>query len=254
MKPKQLVILILGVFLILNSGCRKENDLIENPTYPNNAKLKRVLFYHSIESTEASSIYQEYEYDEKGRISRINYPRYQDGELAGLLSYDLYSYNTMGQLAKIENYHSNTNSSTGFINLKNYVYSYTDDGKIEKIEVSNNYSLYKYENNRLTKIEEYGSSDELERYTVYDYDNSGNLIKETAYGSDSQAFSYVKHTYKNGLNIQSDIFAGEDMAIHVREILRTYDENGNLIIKESNELLLTSSAISYVERYEYFEE
>ncbi len=248
------MIFIFSLIFILNSNCQKENNLIENPTFPNNAKLKRILVYSTIESTEAISIDKEYEYDDKGRISRINSPIYENGEITGLYSYDLYNYNSNEQLVKIENYHASTNSPTGFINLKNYVYSYSDDGKIEKIEVSNNYSLYKYENNILTRIEEYGSSDELERYTVYEYDNSGNLIKETAYDPDNQPYSYTKYSYENGLNIQSDIFGGEDMKIHIREIFNTYDENNNLIIKESNELLSYSSALSYVLRYEYFEE
>ncbi|MCG6189004.1 hypothetical protein [Maribellus maritimus] len=164
------------------------------------------------------------------------------------------NYNSIGQLVKIENYHANSNSPTVFINLKNYVYSCTDDGKIDKIEVSNDYSLYKYENNLLTRIEEYGNSGGLERYTEYEYDNSGKLIKETDYGSDNRPCAYTKHSFKNGLNIQSDIYNGEEMTTRVREIHRTYDGNNNLIIKESNELLLTSSTISYVLRYEYFEE
>ena len=44
------------------------------------------------------------------------------------------------------------------------------------------------------------------------------------------------------------------MKEHVREILRTYDENNNMIILESNELAMYSSMISYVLKYEYFDE
>ncbi|WP_319502487.1 hypothetical protein [uncultured Draconibacterium sp.] len=254
MKPKQLLFTIFSAIIIITTSCQKDDDFIENPTFPNNAKLKRILLYPSIESKAAINIDKEYEYDENGRISKINSPMYENGEITGLFSYDLYNYNSLGQLVKIENYHANSNSPTGFINLKNYVYSYTDDGKIDKIEVSNEYSLYKYENNLLTRIEEYENSGELERYTEYEYDNSGNLIKETAYDSNNRPYAQTKHSFKNGLNIQSDIYGGEEMTLRVREIHRTYDRNNNLIIKESNELLLTSSAISYVLRYEYFEE
>ena len=254
MKPKQLLLTIFSAIIIIASSCQKENDFIKNPTFPNNAKLKRILLYPSIESKDPISIDKEYEYDENGRIIRINSPMYENGEITGLFSYDLYNYNSIGQLIKIENYHANSNSPTGFINLKNYVYSYTDDGKIDKIEVSNDYSLYKYENNLLARIEEYENSDELERYTEYEYDNSGNLIKETAFAGNNQPISYTQHTYKNGLNVQSDVFAGENMEEHVREILRTYDKNKNLIIEESNELLLYSSMMSHVLKYEYFEE
>lgn len=255
MKPKQFISFVFSAILILNSGCQKENDFIENPIFPNNAKLKRVLVYSTIESKEAIGIDKEYEYDDKGRISRINSPMYENGEITGLFSYDLYNYNSTGQLVKIENYHANTNSPTGFINVKNYVYSYSDDGKIEKIAVSNEYSLYKYNHDKLSGIEKYDSNtDELESYTVYEYDNSGNLIKETDYGTNNQPYSFIQHSYKKGLNIQSDVFGGENIKTHVREIFKTYDKNNNLIIRETNELLSYSSAVSHVFRYEYFVE
>ena len=41
---------------------------------------------------------------------------------------------------------------------------------------------------------------------------------------------------------------------HMREIIKTYDDNNNLIILESNELYMLSSAMSCVLRYEYYEE
>ena len=87
---------------------------------------------------------------------------------------------------------------------------------------------------------------------INDYNNSGNLIKETSFGEHNQPISYTQHIYRNGLNVQSDVFAGEDMKEHVREIFRTYDNNDNLIILESNELALYSSMMSHVLKYEYF--
>ncbi|MCG6189003.1 hypothetical protein [Maribellus maritimus] len=89
MKTEQLMILIFSMILILNSSCQKENDFIENPTFPNKGKLKRILFYPPIESKDAVSIDKEYEYDENGRISRINSPMYENGEITtGLFSYE----------------------------------------------------------------------------------------------------------------------------------------------------------------------
>lgn len=65
----------LFVFIfILTSGCQKENDLTFINTFQENAKLKCVLLYSSIDSDEPISTVEEYEYDEKDRISRVSSP------------------------------------------------------------------------------------------------------------------------------------------------------------------------------------
>jgi hypothetical protein len=183
---------------------------------------------------------------------------YQDGRIVGTIKYDLYDYNSQGQLIKIENFNANSNSPSGYINLKNYLFTYSADGKKEKEKIeypqigSSEYSLYKYTGDKQAKIEKYDYSDHLESYIIHDYDNSGNLIKMTPYGKDNQPFSYTQNTYKEGLIVKSDVFTGKDMKEHVREILSTYDRNNNLISLESNELTLYSSIMSYVFKYEYF--
>ena len=141
----------------------------------------------------------------------------------------------------------------------NYKYTYSKDGKKEKLYIeypqigSFEYLLYKYSDDTLEKIEKYGNTNQLESYVVNEYDNSGNLVKETSYGKDNQQYSYTQHIYENGQNVQSDVFAGKNIE-HAREIFRTYDENNNLVILESNELLLYSSSMSYVLKYEYFKD
>jgi hypothetical protein len=256
MKSKHIILGILS--LILVSGCQKDNSL--DNIYHDGAKLKRVLLYSSIDSEDPISIVAEYEYNSEDKISKVSSPMYQDGEIVGTIKYDLYYYNSQGQLIKIENFNANTYSPTGFINLKNYIYTYSDNGKKEKelIEYpqigSFEYSLYKYDRHKLTRIEKYDNADILVSYVINDYDNSGNLIKETSYGADNKSYSYTQHTYNNGLNVQSDVFTGEDMKEHLRVIFRTYDKNGNLLIQESNELALYSSMMSHVLKYEYYGE
>lgn len=259
MKSKKILLGLLSLTFILICSCQKENDSFENIINQNGAKLKRILLYSSIDSEAPISIVAEYEYDEEDRISKVSSPMYQDGEIVGTIKYDLYEYNSQGQLIKIENFNANSNSPTGFINLKNYIYTYSDNGKKEKEYIeypqigSFEYSLYKYDKGILTRIEKYGNSDNLESYIINEYDNSGKLVKETSFGKDNQPFSYTQHSYENGLIVQSDVFAGEDMKEHVREIINTYDENNNIIIKEFNELSPYSSTLSCVFRYEYFE-
>jgi hypothetical protein len=260
MKPKRIIFGLFSLSIILICSCQKENDTLENIINQNGAKIKRILLYTSIESKDPISIVEEYEYDGEDRVSKVSSPMYHDGEIVGTIKYDLYEYNSQGQLIKIKNFNANTNSPTGYINLKNYIYTYSDVGKKEKEKIeypqigSSEYSLYKYNRDKLTRIDKYDRSDNLESYVVNDYDNSGNLIRMTSFGKDNQPFSYTQNTYKKGLIVKSDVFAGKDMKEHVHEILRTYDENNNLIILESNELSLYSSMMSYVFNYEYFEE
>jgi len=260
MKPKNKLFGLLSLTIILIFSCQKENDSFENILNQNSAKLKQIMLYSSIDSEYPISIVAEYEYDEEDRISKVSYPMYQVGEIVGTIKFDLYKYNSQGQLIRIENFNANGNSPTGFINLKNYIYTYSGDGKKEKEKIeypqigSFEYSLYKYNKGKLSRIEKYGKSDNLESYIINEYDNSGSLIKETSFAYDDKPFSNTQHLYTNGLNVQSDVYLDEDTKEHVREIFKTYDENKKLIIKESNELSPHSSMMSHVLRYEYFED
>lgn len=253
MKNKKFLLGLFSLILIVTFSCQKGNMI-----YPNKAKLKKILMFSSIDSKDPIGVLAEYEYDEEDRISKVSNPRYLDGKMRGILYYDLYEYASNGQLKKIKNYHANGNSPTGFINLKNYTYTYSEDGKKEKEYIDYpqgpfEYTLYKYSNNKLVRIEKYYNGDYMESYVVNDYDNSGNLIKETSFGEDNHVLSYTQHSYENGLNTQSDVFGWRNM-VHQREIFRTYDKNNNLIILESYELQSFSSRVDMVERYEYFEE
>ena len=61
------------------------------------------------------------------------------------------------------------------------------------------YTLFIYDKGILKKSEKYNNSDNLESYMIYDYDNSGNLIKETFFGTDNQPYRYTLHIYKTDL-------------------------------------------------------
>jgi len=258
MKTTGLLFRLCCLLFIIFSSCQKDDDLPEIKTFPENAKLKQILLYSSIDGEEPICIVEEYEYDEFNRIYKVSSPKYQDGIIVGVIEYDLYEYNTIGQLVKITIYHSNNNSPTGFFILSKSLYTYSRHGKkvkelIEYPQINSfEYLLFRYKNNRLDRIEKYDNTDELENYIVYEYNASGEILKETSYDKDNQPYSYTLHTYYKGLNIKSDVYAGKDM-VHWREIKRTYD-NHKLIILESTELSPVSSAMSYVWRYEYYED
>ncbi|MCX6254881.1 MAG: hypothetical protein NTV31_10455 [Bacteroidia bacterium] len=256
MKTKCSFLMICSLTLMLISSCQKE--LPRSETIPGGPKLKRVLLFASKDSNEPISVVEEYEYDEVGRISKTSSPMYQDGVTVGTIKYDEYYYNSYNQLIKKMNFNANINSPSGFINLKNYTFTYNKDGskKKESIEYPqaglNEYYLYEYDNDKLVKIKKYNTKSEFESYIENQYDKSEKLIIESSYTPDGQCFSYTIHTYSGPLLIKSVVY--QKNGILLREINRSYDESNNLIILESNELAPFSSSMSYVLKYEYYEE
>jgi spermidine synthase len=100
-------------------------------------------------------------------------------------------------------------------------------------------------------------TDELESYTKYDYDKCARLIKESdVYMVNTSQIFVTEHKYQNGHNNLSDVYVREVESnnIHLRELLKTYDDDNNLIIVEINELEEYSTQPSRVLKYEYYNE
>ena len=182
---------------------------------------------------------------------------YDNGVITGTIKYNLYEYNSSDQLVKINNFNANLNSPTGYINLQNFIYSYSTDGKKVKESIENldgvisEYSVYEYKDDQLVKIKKY-SNNILESYMENLYDKSGRLIKESLFSSDGQGISYTIHTYSGFLQVNSDLFIYKNDSKY-RAIKRTFDNNNNLLTLESNELTLYSNSLSCVLRYKYYE-
>lgn len=242
------------MFFVLLS-CQKDQS--ESSSLPSNAKLKQVLLFSNIDSPEPINIVSEYEYNEKGLISKVSSPMYENGTIVGTIKYDLYEYNSSGQLLKIMNYNANLNSLTGFINLQNTSFLYSRDGKKIKETIgypiigASEYKDFEYKSGRLVKAKKY-THNELESYTDYQYNKSGLLIKESFFASDDKCLSYTVHTYIGQLQTKSDIYIYSDNS-HYRTINRTFDNNNNLITLESKELSMYSSMMSFVYRYKYYD-
>jgi hypothetical protein len=253
MKTKHLTLGLVLLIILNLLSCQKDKNLTHIPA---DAKVKRILLYFSIDSDSPTSIVKEFLYDEIGRISKTTSPMYQNGTIIGTISYDLYYYNTSGQLLKKENFNANLNSPTGFINLINHSYSYSADGKMTKETIeypqigTGESILYEYMDNQQSTIKFYNNKNQLETYIINSYDNSGRLIKETKYASDDKLISITTHIYNGQLLIKSDVFQSDT---HIREINRTYDNNNNLLILQSKELVGYSSALSFFHKYEYFD-
>jgi hypothetical protein len=231
----------LGSLIILTfSSCQKEkNPFLIN--YHENARLKQIWLYSSIDPEYMIGLQQEYEYNENGQISKVSTPMYKDGKIAGLISYELYEYNSSWQLSEMNKFYNSSTDSSGFRNSGRYIYFYSGDGMLEKktegtvVGYIRKSYLYEYQDGQLIKIKQYNHDNELEICTENQYDSVGNLVKESTYGSDGIGKTYIIHTYSENLLVKSDVFTFKG-DVHVREIKRTYDINNNLIILESTEL------------------
>ncbi|HSI76046.1 MAG TPA: hypothetical protein VK957_09125 [Lunatimonas sp.] len=258
MKKKRFIATLFGLLILaIFSGCQDEEDLsVKDKTYSENAPLQRILLYARADDKNPISIVSEYEYDASGKITKVTSPIYIDGVIKGTSNYDLYEYDAMNRLVKIMSYNANLNA--GFLNLKNTIYSYGSDGLKEKEQLefpqigSFEYIRYINQDGRLVEKEHYNGLDKLEMYTELAYNQAGELIEENFYSGDNELFRVIKHSYTNGLQTKSDTFQGLEME-QLREVKRTFDANRNLILLESNELSILSSAHSHVLRYEYVE-
>ena len=252
MKTKSLIFGLFSLITISITSCQKDDSTPASI----NAKIKQVLLYSTMDSKEPISIVEEYEYDDVGKIIKVSSPMYDNGKIVGTIKYDIYNYNSSGQLIKIENYNANLNSPTGFINLKNTSYFYSADGKKIKETIQygsagiSEYSDFEYQNGLLSKTSKY-SGNKLESYTEYEYDKSDRLIKELFYAYDGQCLTYTIHTYTGSLQTKSDLYVFSSNS-HYRSINRIFDKNNNLIALESKELSPYSSLMSHVLRYEYY--
>ena len=285
MNTKNLFAVIMFVFSLTLVSCEKNvmdgNSIIhdyrvQNILYAKGSKLKNISYIESINSMKGGIIITQYEYDEQGRISKVSQPMYengtpmfQNGTIVGLYSYSDYFYNDNGQLDKIIYFHSNLNE--GFINLQTSTYSYDKyENKRKEVIVypralpfRTDSTLYYYDNNRLKREDKYEDGyfgkepwrSELVTYIEYEYNNQGQLVKESNYsGTDDTLLSYSIHSYQNGLNVKTEVFIYYNVIgeTKLREVRRYYDKNDNLIYLESEELSGLSSSMSYVTIYEYY--
>lgn len=254
MKKLLPLICIYCIAILLLSGCEKEQS---NPA-PGDARLKQEFLYN-IDSQTMIGIIREYEYNDQGRISMVSTPMYMNSTITGTLSYSLYNYDSSGRLKKISNYNANINSPDGFINLSNLIYEYSGGLKIKEsveypasgISGIREYTTYEYIAGKLTVSKKF-ASDKLESFTQYLYDNSGRLTKELMYGSDGSCLSYTVHSYSGQLQVKSEFYTYSDKVMF-RSVTRTFDEGNNLINLESKEMVPSSSMMSFVMKYLYYE-
>jgi hypothetical protein len=248
---------LLCVSIMLSMiSCKKEPNSSDGKAVQGSSILKRVSMVSSTDSKEPMYIIDEYEYNSVGQISKISSPRYAGSVISGISYYRLYEYSGDGKLLKIRHFQSNGDLPETFYNSENHIFSFSTEGKKEQETIEypqNNTSLiklFKYEATKLVRVENYGTTNTLENYTLYEYDFYDKLVRENFYGKDDELYTFTVHSWSNGLNIKSDVYLGSNSE-HFREIHKTYDKDNNLVYYQSHELLMSSSMGSYVFMYEY---
>jgi len=247
---------LASLILLIILSCHKENDVL-----PENARLKQVLLYQNIDAKEPVGIQEEYEYNALGQISKVSHVDYL---ISGFLNYDMYEYNSIGQLIKITNYYSNVNSPTGYDSSYYKIYNYSGDGKkvketiVELYGVIKEYSLFIYTDGRLSRIENHipeGIRGETIIYTLFDYDDYGQPVKEVAYwGNTNEPFKWTINTFSNGLMVKTEVYSDVNLQDNIRKTYRTFDANKNLKILEIYEGPASTSVGGFVGKYIYFGE
>ena len=239
MNTKNLNFAVIFVFFSFLFSCGKnemENNSIipvmhdyriDDVLYRKDSKLKHV--YHQ------GGLYAEYMYDESNRISRINYG-------VDVYAYDIYQYNTKGELEKISSYYLENPPVLGH----SVVYSYDAKGNIVKEqkeftdERQTVYDLYQYSNEKLVKQEHFEGNKQT-FYRIYEY-RGDKLVKEKFYVPGEKDFFTTEYFYE------------EDLLVYTSHGERYYyDRNDNLIRTVANMPWLSSKlgATEFYVTWEY---
>ncbi|CAD5282635.1 MULTISPECIES: hypothetical protein [unclassified Imperialibacter] len=248
------------LLLIFAFGCQKEDvDSKKNrdnlPQYSSGAQLQQVTLYGLESSSLPGNVIESYEYDENDRVSRIVTPGV--GGMDDIAQYQSFEYDSEDRVSSVSTYVANTGEPNGFllIEVKNIFYS--GDGVKTKESVENpqiglkKERKFSYEGILLAKSEEFDNKGLLERYTVFEYNDSGTLKKETAYSSTGELNNYVIHVYDGELRRHSSFYSFNNELI--KEEKRAYDSNSNLVELKSINKALWLSSMSYRLEYTYVE-
>ena len=251
MKTRSLLVMMMFVlpFIFVNCGKNEVSDgsfdfkvhdyRVENVLYPKGSKLKNV--YHQ------NRFYAEYKYDEANRISRINY-----GD--DIYAYEIYQYNSKGELEKISSYVNLNNSP---VLNHTYLYSYDAIGNkvTEQIDFTDNRetvnNLYNYSGGKLTKQEHYEGNKQT-HYIIYEY-KSDKLVKEKFFVPGEKDFITTEYLYEEGLLVYSITYSGNPESGFGRDERDYYDKNDNLIKRVANipGLSSYSGATAFYVTWEY---
>jgi len=236
MKTKNLFVMMIFVFPIIFVGCGKnemddgdfdfklDDYRVENVLYPKDGKLKRI--YQVFDNSRILNV--EYSYDNLGRISRSD-----RGSESGN-SYEIYLYNTKGQLESILSYWQYLDNPPNLSQTINYSYDIDGNKVKEQYEwedlnfvMQSRYILYHYNGNKLMRQENYEKG-QLYNYSVYEY-KGDKIAKEKIFTPESNDYGTRDYYYDQDLLIYSILYVDNPKSGFVSDDRRYYDRNDNLI-------------------------
>jgi hypothetical protein len=244
--------LAMALFPLAFIACQSDTE--PSPNYPENARLVRVLYYAGTEVQDNASI-EEYEYDGGGKLIKASRPLFRNGEKVGIAQYSIYEYDLQNRLVKTAFFNSYINE--GFFNSKNSLYTYDNQGIKEKeiIEYPRTQSkeevIFHHDGRgRLILKENLNAAQKLDSYHLFKYNAQDQLIEESIHDAHDRLIRKHIHHYQNGNNTETKVYVGDTDEL-LRKITRTFDRNKNLILLQSEELAMYSSATSYTQKFEY---
>lgn len=243
MKANGLFTMIMFVLPVLFASCEKNeidsgnidyeahNYRIQDVLYPKGSKLKCV---YQVYNSDSKLLRDKYTYDDLERISRV------DWDYESWKYYNIYGYNSKGQLEKISKFEVYLENSPDLRQTVIYFYDLEGNKVKEQIESSTGvmHNLYQYNGKILMKKENY-EEDQLKHYTIYEYEN-GTLVSEKFYVPDSDDYVTTKHFYDNTLLIYSITYHENPKSGFMSDERKYYDLNDNLIRTVENHPGLSS--------------
>ena len=261
MKTRNLFLMMMFVllFLLISCGKNEMNDAnydfkvhdyrVDNVLYPKGSKLKR--FYDCF--SDYRILRTEYQYDTYGRICRVDFGTEPNKK------FDVYSYNSEGELEKISSYYVPYEDLPDLFRTTVYFYD-TEGNKIKVqtewygglMEVEND--LYQYNGKKLVRQEHY-INDQQTYYKVFEYKND-KLVKEKFFVPDSTDYGTTEHFYDNVLLVYSVQYSNNSKTDFMGDERKYYDLNDNLVKIVANMPGLSSAvypgvAFYVTSEYEY---
>ena len=196
----------------------------------------------------------EYQYNIENKPEKIFY--FQEDNSGTYYKYELFEYKD--DMLNVKRTYHYVSDSEGWRMHDSTVYSYQDEKLIsEKIffnlTISNDTVTYEYIYENSTNVEKRKYNNQIfEWLTKYDY--LGDLcIKESVFSdiSGNNRIEYIVHTYDDGILVKSEKFLNNN--IKIQTITYTYDDEGKLIIEQSEQTDYTVTIqLDYVIKYEYY--
>lgn len=199
-------------FTLDNDGCTSESKRIEYSYNAQGLLLSSVVFYNGAQIGEE---YERFEYDDSGRI--LNKFRY------GTLTHE-YQYDETGHCIK--------ERAVGSNELRTITYTY-----------QNGIMATSYEE-ILTTIETEEGDVSICSYYFTEYDDQGNITKETGCEAEETPYVDIYHYSENSVVIKSYDLPGN----LIQTITMRYDRNNRLIYKNHSHSI---SDYNWTNQYEY---